>query len=102
MKKKCSFLSNGTSYVIHHRLQTTSRRKHNLPIKQSICSPDITNRSKGKTGIFLPKNPKNHVNDKETRFKTFANLYSTIGTEQVMAVYRQRKLKYLMILMTFL
>ena len=101
MKKKL-LLSNGTSYVIHHRFQTTSRRKRNLPIEQSIYYPDKTNRFRGKTVIFLPKNPKNHVNDKDTRFKTCAILYSTIGTEQLMAAYRQRKLKYLMLIMTFL
>ena len=76
--EKKLLLSNGTSYVIHHKFQTTSTRTRNLPIEQSIYSPDITNRSRGKTGIFLPKNPKNHENDKDTRSKTYANLYSTI------------------------
>ena len=93
MKKKL-LLSNGTSYVIHHKFQTTSTRTRNLPIEQSIYSPecihwesdvfrpnyftqpsnqielneslvedDITNRPRGKTGLFLSKN---HENDKDT------------------------------------
>ena len=33
------FLSNGTTYVIHHKFQTTSRTR-NLPIEQSIYSPE--------------------------------------------------------------
>ena len=50
-----------------------TKSSHQIELNESSVEDDITHRSRGKTGMFLPKNPQNHENDRDARSKTCAD-----------------------------